>query len=90
MREDNYEINSIEVKFSENNSVKNLELIGDIYAILTYDIKIKEILVIDLITNEIVGKIGDVQDLNINRQYICYVYHASMIFCCQKNNDKWF
>ena len=42
IRKDNYEMNSVKFELNKNIEVKKIELIGDNYAILTYDIGNKD------------------------------------------------
>ena len=85
IRKDHYEINSDKVDLKMvGKTVTKIELIGDNYALLTYDIKNKEIMIINLTKNEIVGKIGELKNSNIECQYFCWLSQANKIFCFQK------
>ena len=84
----NFEINSTKVKLKlRKRSSDKIKSIDKKYAFRTTHYNNKVMRIIDLKTNEIVGKIGDVKDLNVKSQYFCWVNHVNKIFCCQKECD---
>ena len=88
IRKDTFEINSIKIELKVIGSpIKKIDLIDENYAILTTDFKNKEIMIINLLEKEIIGKIGDVKDLSTESQCYGWVDHVNMIFCYKKQRD---